>query len=54
MNDHTTKTLYHINDVLSALCDELVPEGAWRDDDEKADVLNDLTHEVAQAFRITR
>lgn len=45
--NHSDK-LYRINDVLSALAQEF--NIAWDDDDEQDQVLNDLTHEVADAF----
>jgi len=40
--------LYRINDVLTALAQEFGI--IWDDEDEQDLVLNDLTHEVADAF----
>ena len=45
--DHSDR-LYRINDVLTALANEFGV--IWDDEDEEDQVLNDLTHEVADAF----
>lgn len=44
-------TLYRINDLLTALAEEL--HVGWIDDQDKDTTLNDLTHEVAERFRVS-
>ena len=46
-----TATLYRINDVLSALAEEVGVD--WLDDDDRDSTLNDLTHEIAERFRVS-